>query len=181
MKHHDPWSKGSQAGSNVPETTQSKLLAHLRKTNDARGLPKMGTFGQPAALDKDRNKERLKGSGSARRTKRGDQCEESQALHCFSRALNFDGQNGNQNSRARIVKSTGEAPEGSTKCAQQLCACFSARPNLLHGVARLRRIISAARHHSRGRGQAQRAAAARTCDQRQPSCAVEPEIDKKDK
>ena len=80
----------------------------------------MGTFGQPqaAALDKDRNKERLKGSGSARRTKRGDQCEESQALHFFSRALNCDGQNGNQNSRARIVKSTGEAPEGSTKCAQ---------------------------------------------------------------
>ena len=34
-KHQDPWSKGSQAGSNVPETTKSKLLAHLRKANDA--------------------------------------------------------------------------------------------------------------------------------------------------
>ena len=41
-KHQDPWSKGSQAGSNVPETTQSKLLEHLRKANDARGLPKRG-------------------------------------------------------------------------------------------------------------------------------------------
>jgi hypothetical protein len=35
MKHQDPWSKGSQAGSNVPETAKSKLLAHLMKANDA--------------------------------------------------------------------------------------------------------------------------------------------------
>ena len=41
-KHQDPWSKGSQAGSNVPETTQSKLLEHLRKAYDARGLQKRG-------------------------------------------------------------------------------------------------------------------------------------------
>ena len=41
-KPQDPWSKGSQAGSNVPETTKSKLLAHLMKANDARGLPRKG-------------------------------------------------------------------------------------------------------------------------------------------
>ena len=54
----------------------------------------MGTFGQPqaAALDKDRNKERLKEEASARRTKRGSQCVESPSLHCLSRPLNFDGQ-----------------------------------------------------------------------------------------
>ena len=34
-KTWDPWSKGSQAGSNVPETAKSKLLAHLMKANDA--------------------------------------------------------------------------------------------------------------------------------------------------
>ena len=82
---------------------------------------------------------------------------------------------------AKQVRAPGKPPSIGTKCAQQLCACFSARPNLLHGVARLRQIISAARHHSRVRGQAQRAAASRTCDQRLPSCAVEHKIAKKDK
>ena len=90
-KHQDPWSKGSQAGSNVPETTQSKLLAHLRKTNDARGLPKMGTFGQPqaAALDKDRNKERLKEEASARRTKSGRSTRRITSPALFFKAAEF--------------------------------------------------------------------------------------------